>query len=92
MKYQKMELEIQTPDSLLIKKPLEIKFFKHLTRRVQLMMPMKKILPWLILSLKVVLYLNIEGTLYILGQKAHVACFNKQFKLVYMGHFGLKVT
>ena len=70
MKYQKMELEIQTQDSLLTKKPLETKFFKHLTRRVLLMMPMKKILPWLILSLKVVLYLNIEGTLYILGQKA----------------------
>ena len=68
MKYQKQALEIQTQDSLLIKKPLEIKFFKHLTRRVQLMMPMKKILPWLILSLKVVLYLNIEGTVYILGQ------------------------
>ena len=68
MQYQKMVLEIQTPDSLLIKKPQEIKFFKHLTRRVQLMMPMKKILPWLILSLKVVLYLNIEGTVYIFGK------------------------
>jgi hypothetical protein len=62
MKYQKKKkLGIQTPDSLLIKKPLEIKFFKHPTRRVQLTMPMKKILPWWISYLKVVPSLNIVG-------------------------------